>query len=154
MTRPVNVRFGSFGRVLGTAVYANGWWLAPAADVELGAGGPSWHALTDHMTACATAAVRPAPERVDAAWVLQALPVGLQLSPSEVRRTQFPMGFMASRVEEDPVADGRIDVAYPFLLNERAGRVLLGFGISGPPASIRDTIIVAFGLRLLGSSAG
>lgn len=99
MGRPSEIRFGSFARVLGTPVYANEWWLARATDVELVGDAPSCHALADYMPACAAAARRTMPERVDAAWLREAMPVGLQVESPE---TPLPMGFVASTPRRHP----------------------------------------------------
>jgi hypothetical protein len=149
MTRPVEVHFGSFTKLVGTAVYANDWWIMRASGVELAGGAPTWHQLAGYVRACAAAEPRRLPDHIGSDWTRSAMPIGLQMNLPAA--TSLDMGFATCCVDQRPA--GRVDVAYPFLLTERGEDVLLGFSELGPRASVRESIIRAFALRLLMGAA-
>ena len=134
MARPSHVCFGTFGETIGVGVHSGEWWVMPATDVVLSGTAPLWLSLRDSVQ-----------EATDIAWIRNAMPTGLQLDPSAAVAQQI--GFVAARVEERE--SGTADVAYPFLFAVREGHAFLGFSDVGPPASIRSTIVHAFGKRLL-----
>jgi len=130
MTR--ETRGGSFGEVLGTPVHRNDWWFARVTDVHLEGVGTSVHALREADSG----------ERFDQATVKRALPVGLAMSSDQ----ELPVGMIATRVYV--TGADRLDVAFPFILTESDGAVVLAFGTPGPEQSVRAEIIAAFAERL------
>ncbi len=130
MTR--ETRGGSFGEVLGTGVHQNEWWFLRVADVHLEGDGTSVHALCDANSG----------ERMDQATVRRALPIGLAMSSDQ----ELPVGMIATRVYV--TGADRLDVAYPFILTDDEGAVVLAFGTPGPKPSVRAEIVTACAERL------
>ncbi len=129
MTRRTETRFGTFDRLVGTAVHANGWWLRRALGVDLQCESPARYDLSDFAAG------------LDIIRVKSELPVALQTGDEAL---DFPI---ACRVEQ--ATDGqRTDVAYPFVLLESEGRLQLAFGTPGPPPAVQDAIIDGFVQRL------
>jgi hypothetical protein len=105
MTRRTETRFGTFTKLLGTAVHANGWWLRHAAGVDLQCETPSLHDLSN---------VIASPERSDLARVKRSLPIGLQMADGH----DLPIGFIATRVEDAP-GGGLLDWSAPLCWSTR-----------------------------------
>lgn len=134
MTRRTETRGGTFGRLLGTAVHANGWWFRHAANVDLRGDSRSSHDLSRFTVG---------KERLDPGRIRTVLPLAFQMADGQGP----PIGFIAARVE-DASDGGKLDIAYPFLLQECDGRVQLAFGTLDPEPSLQDEIVAAFVERL------
>lgn len=149
MPRPVEICFGSFGERLGTAVFANDWWLFAASTVQVDHP-HAYFDLSERLEAGVGMEAKPTLESHPRAWVEGRLPIALQVDTTTA--SNWPVGLVAVRVEE--VAEmGRRDVAYPFLLTARDARVVLAFSRRGPASAVRESIIAAF-LARLGWGAG
>jgi hypothetical protein len=150
MTRIAKTFFGSFGERLSTAVYADGWWFFRASDVELETETRVSHDLAAFLPESATKALRPVPKRMDLEWFRDVAPIGLQLQPDAMIESPLLLGLVACRVQDDRLKGGLVeDLAYPFLVAEHEGRLLLQFSTTGPAPEDQRRIIVAFGQRLL-----
>jgi hypothetical protein len=131
MARRAETRFGTFGRLVGTAVHANGWWLRRAEGVDLPCESPVSHDLSNLI------------DGLDAVRMKSALAVALQTGDEAL---DLPIDFIACRVED--ATDGqRMDAAYTFVLRESEGRFQLAFAPRTPRA-VRDGIVEAFVQRL------
>jgi len=148
MTRRAETHFGSFRELLGTPVYAKGWWFFRASDVALEGGTASCHDLRDYIGQAAADGLRPAPPIPTSAWLDEVAPIGLGFTPPTVLLA-LPMGFVAVKTGASRVATESIDVAYPFLLVEREQRIALAFSAIGPELTARESIVLAFCRRLL-----
>src|SRR5262245_7933902 len=129
MSRTSDSGFGSFRERISSAVFANGWWIFLASEVQLEGEDPLRHALEPFLPACAERLGRLAPPKFTRAWFQEAAPIGLQLQPGQC--VSSPLGFVACRVQ----ANGRgetEDVAYPFLVVVREEDIDLCFSRSGP----------------------
>jgi hypothetical protein len=151
MTHSSTTLFGSFADRLSTPVFADGWWLFRASQVELEGDGRLSHDLSAFLPECAPKPLRPQPVLVDAAWFRTVAPIGLQLGlEDKLQDAPLLLGFVAVRVHDDrPTSPGIQDMAYPFVFAERDGRLLLQFGTVGPAPEIQRDIAAAFVQRLL-----
>jgi hypothetical protein len=149
MMRKKEVRFGSFDRLRATPVHSRDWWFCRAEGVKLDGAEPSWYDLNSCRVLVEAHVEKPAPDRIDADWVRENLPIALGLNPSfDKSLTPIDLDVVALGFDRD------VDVAYPFLLRERERLIFCGFSPDGPPAKIRDNIIVELGARLLWAAEG
>jgi hypothetical protein len=147
MTRASEVRFGTFGRKLGTPVYSEGWWLCVVAEVLLEGGPTVSELLATHIGTFRPDTLPPLLQQgLEACWVRACLPIAFQcnLPVSYTADTLIRIGFFASRVEPNET-----DVAYPFLCIDQHGRTALWFSSFGPDEATRRSIGRAFWLCLL-----
>ena len=150
MTRVAKVLFGSFGERLNVAVFAGDWWFFHASSVELEGESRTLLDLGDCLPESSARRSRAVPQVIDTQWFRAASPVGLQLSPGFVIESPLRLGFVATRVQDDRATGGDVvDLAYPFVLVDDAGRLCLQFSSIGPVAELRRELGVAFGERLL-----
>lgn len=137
--------FGSYDRLLGTAVHANGWWLREAGHVEL-EGTPDWHDLTGAVAEAAAIARRTVPSCVDGHWYRRHAPIALQLRPasaSPVDDSPLCLDFLAGRLEHGG------EVTFPFLLREHDNSVRCGFSDAGPDPALKRDIVLAVASRFV-----
>ncbi len=131
-------------------MFASDGWFFHASSVELEAESRTLLDLGDCLPESSARTLRAVPEVIDSQWFRAAAPIGLQLSYAIVIASPLRMGFVASRVQDDrPTGGDFVDVAYPFLLVEAAGRLCLQFSSVGPVAELQRQLGVAFGERLL-----
>jgi hypothetical protein len=150
MTRTARTLFGSFGKRLSTAVFADDWWFFHASEVELETETRRSHDLAVFLPESATKAIRYLPKRVDLAWFREVAPIGLQLQPDVIAASPLRLGLVASRVSDNRSEGVPLeDLAYPFLAVEQEDQIALQFSTSGPEPEIQRRILVAFGQRLL-----
>lgn len=149
MRRLAETRFGSFQEALGVAVYRDPWWFRTVRGASL-AGSLTWVDIADCAksgphepnpnAALDTAWLRASPCDLDAAWFRSHAPLALALNSEPSR---LAIDLIATQIEDD------VSIAYPFLLQERAGSVFCGFSDAGPTMEIRDSIVCALAGRFL-----
>jgi len=150
MARVAKVLFGSFGERLSVPVFAGNWWFFLASSVELESESRISLSLADCVTESCARRFRAVPEVIDVPWFRAVSSVGLQLRRDFVVESPLRMGLVATRVQDDRATGGdMIDLAYPFILTEEAGRLCLQFSSNGPVAELQHELGVAFGERLL-----
>jgi hypothetical protein len=123
MTRRIEIRGGTFQRLLEHDLSLYGWSFVPALGVDL---------RCDTPILCDLSILRG---------------FGIELFRPFFWQASIhhkgPMGFVAARVED--AADGEeIEVAYPLLLQESEGREVLAFGTPGADPAVREQIVAAF----------
>lgn len=150
LPRVAKTLFGTFGERLSVPVSAGDWWFFHASSVELEAASRTLLVLDDCLPDSSARSGSAVPEVIDTHWFRAAAPVGLQLGPGFVTESPLRMGFVATRVQDDRPTGGEVvDLGYPFLLVEAAGRLCLQFSSLGPVAELRRDLAVAFGERLM-----
>jgi len=150
--RPVHtqpdVRFGSFEKLVGTAVHRDPWWFRTAQGVVLD-GTVLWTDLGEcvQLGPCEsgehsqldTAWFESVAEVPDARWFRRHAPIALSLASGP---TSFAVDLIATR------ARGGASAAYPFLLRETDGRIMCGFS-DGLEVDVRISILSALAGRFL-----
>jgi hypothetical protein len=150
MTRATEIRFGTFGRKLGTPVYSEGWWLCVAADVSLEGTPGAAEPLAEHIgTFHPDTLLSLLQQGQEACWVRACLPIAFQcnLPTSYTADTLLRIGFFAARVESNGS-----EVVYPFLCIDQHGRTALWFSSLGPDDATRRSIGRAFWMCLLNAA--
>ena len=118
----------------GAGVFRDPWWFRCVAAVDLD-GITVWEDLTALLRARASGGHAGG----DATWFLAQASVALQIPAPK----SLALDIVAARVH------GGLDLAYPFLVRERSGRVICGFSNRGPAPDVRDSILAAFADRFL-----
>lgn len=147
MTRTTAIRFGTFGRKLGTPVYSEGWWLCAVADVSLEGVPILSETLAEHVESFGSKTHLPLLQQgVETCWIRAYLPIAFQCNlPSSYKSdAEICLGFFAARVETN-----QADVAYPFFCIDQHGRTALWFSSFGPDEVTRRSIGRAFWMCLL-----
>lgn len=148
MEARLDLRFGSFNELIGTAVHRAPWWFRTALGVVL-AGSVLWEDLGEcvltgpsepaDLSRLDTDWFRTAPQTVNTEWFRLHAPIALSLASEPALCS---VDLIATRVEE------HVSVAYPFLLRETDKRVLCGFS-SQSDTHVRNSIVNALAGRFL-----